>query len=146
MKNKKIGRPRSKNPMVHTAIVLPTELLDRLKKNAKANGVGLSAEIRLRLAADDLMHMPLKDPETSNLLHAIRHLSDFLAGDVGKRWHENAYAMKAFKAGLAALLARYQPAGDENVHPDAQAVGDPPDVVGRTHARRIAIAGHEDES
>jgi hypothetical protein len=85
------------------------------------------------------------DPDTGNLLAAIKHLSDFLARDLGKRWHQHAYAMAAFKAGVAALLARYQPKGDENLRPDTQVVGDPPDVVGRTHARLIGIAGHEEE-
>ena len=53
--------------------------------------------------------------------------------------------MAAFKAGVADLLARYRPEGDERVRPDTQVVGDPPDAVGRTHARRIGIAGHETE-
>jgi hypothetical protein len=131
--------------MVHTAIVLPSDMLDRLKKDAEAKGVGLSAEIRFRLVVTELMHVSPKDLETNTLLHAIRRLSNYLAQDLGKRWHEHAYAMAAFKAGVAALLARYQPLGDENVRPDAQAVGDPPDALGRTHARRIAIAGHETE-
>jgi hypothetical protein len=53
--------------------------------------------------------------------------------------------MAAFKAGVADFLARYQPEGDERVPPDAQVIGDPPDVVGRTHARLIGIAGREEE-
>jgi hypothetical protein len=144
-KKAKKGRPRSKNPMVHTAVVLPSDLIARLRKDAEAKGLGLSAEIRLRLAAEDLMHARPRDLETKMLLHAIRHLSDFLARDLGKRWHEHPYAMAAFKAGVADLLARYQLEGDESVGPNAQVVGDPPEVVGRTHARRIGIAGHETE-
>jgi hypothetical protein len=35
--------------MVHTAVVLPSELIDQLKKDADASGQGLSAEIRQRL-------------------------------------------------------------------------------------------------
>ena len=38
MKKKKIGRPRSENPMVHTAVVLPAELIARLKADAEAKG------------------------------------------------------------------------------------------------------------
>lgn len=131
--------------MVHTAVVLPPDLIDQLKADAKENGQGMSAEIRDRLRVTYLMQGSRSDAETGNLLHAIRHLSDFLARDVGKRWHEHPYAMAAFKAGLADLLARYRPEGDESVRPDTQVVGDPPDAVGRTHARRIGIAGHEDE-
>jgi len=131
--------------MVHTAVVLPADLIAQLKADAKANGHGMSAEIRARLHATYLMQLSRGDPETGNLLHAIKHLSDFLARDLGKRWHEHPYAMAAFKAGVAALLARYQPEGDESMRPDTLVVGDPPDVVGRTHARLVGIAGHEDE-
>jgi len=144
-KKVKKGRPRSENPMVHTAIVLPADLISKLKADAEAEGRGLSAEIRLQLGATYLMQLSRRDPETGNLLHAIKHLSDFLARDLGKRWHQHPYVMAAFKAGVADLLARYQPGGDERVPPDAEVIGDPPDVVGRTHARRIGIAGHEDE-
>jgi hypothetical protein len=144
-KKVKRGRPRSENPMVHTAVVLPADLISKLKADAEADGRGLSAEIRLRLGATYLMQLSRGDPETGNLLHAIKHLSDFLARDLGKRWHQHPYVMAAFKAGVADLLARYQPEGDERVPPDAEIIGDPPDVVGRTHARRIGIAGHEEE-
>jgi plasmid stability protein len=131
--------------MVHTAVVLPTDLIAQLKADAKKSGRGMSAEIRDRLRATYLMELSRGDPETGNLLHDIRHLSNFLARDYGKRWHQHAYVMAAFKAGLANFLARYQPEGDERVPPDAQDIGDPPDVVGRTLARRIGIAGHEGE-
>jgi hypothetical protein len=129
--------------MVHTAVVLPADLISKLKADGEAEGRGLSAEIRERLGA--LTQLPRRDPETGKLLNAIRYLSDFLARDLGNRWHEHPYAMAAFKAGVADLLARYQPEGDERVRPDTQVVGDPPDVVGRTHARRIRILGHETE-
>jgi hypothetical protein len=144
-KKKKVGRPRSEKPMVHTAVVLPPELIAQLKADAKKSGQGMSAEIRERLRVTYLMELSRGDPETGNLLNAIKHLSDFLARDLGKRWHQHPYVMAAFKAGVADLLARYPPEGDERVPPDAEVIGDPPDVVGRTHARRIGIAGHEDE-
>jgi hypothetical protein len=144
-KKKKVGRPRSEKPMVHTAVVLPPDLIAQLKTDAKKSGQGMSAEIRERLRATYLMELSRGDPETGNLLNAIKHLSDFLARDLGKRWHQHPYAMAAFKAGVAALLARYQPKGDETLRPDTKLIGDPPDVVGRTHARLIGIAGHEEE-
>ena len=113
-KKKEVGRPRSEKPMVHTAVVLPADLISWLKESGKANGLGLSAEIRARLATTYLMLQGTRsDPETYALIHAIRHLSDFLARDLGKRWHEHPYAMAAFKAGVADLLARFQLEGDE---------------------------------
>jgi hypothetical protein len=145
IKKVKKGRPRSENPMVHTAVVLPADLISKLKADAEVEGRGLSAEIRLRLGATYLMQLSRGDPETGNLLHTIKQLSDFLARDLGKRWHQHPYVMAAFKAGVADLLARYQPEGDERVPPDAEVIGDPPDVVGRTHARRIGIADEDED-
>ena len=52
IKQRKKGRPRSENPMVHTAVVLPRDLLEQLRKDAEASGRGLSTEIRQRLQAD----------------------------------------------------------------------------------------------
>jgi hypothetical protein len=148
IKKKKVGRPRSEKPMVHTAVVLPPDLIAQLKADAEKNGHGMSAEIRLRLRLTYLMELSRGDTETGNLLHAIKHLSDLLARDLGKRWHQHPYAMVAFKAGVMEFLARYQPEGEANKHPGAAKSGgtnDPAEVVGRTHARLIGIAGHETE-
>ena|SRR5258708_4832089 len=137
------GRPRSDNPMMHTAVVLPRELLERLKKDAELSDKGLSTEIRQRLQLTyDLESLP-RDPETADFVDAIKSLADNLAGDLGESWHQNRYALKAFKAGVAAFLDQYQPEGDETTRPDTRVVGernDPPDVVGRTHARLIWVA------
>jgi hypothetical protein len=147
IKQRKKGRPRSENPMVHTAVVLPRDLLERLRKEAERRDHGLSTEIRERLRVyeqdRDLEILKQRDHETKDLLEAIKLLADNLAGDLGKKWHENPYALAAFKAGVAAFLAPYQPKGDAIARPDTRVVGepdDPPDVVGRTHARLISIA------
>jgi hypothetical protein len=144
----KKGRPRSENPMVHTAVVLPRDLLERLKRDAKAEGRGLSTEIRrvLQLILD-LKGVVLRDEVTADMLDSIKLLADNLAGDLGVYWHEHPYALAAFKAGVAAFLAQYQLPGDASARPDTRVVGepnDPPDVVGRTHARAIWIAKRGD--
>ena len=109
MKKRKKGRPPSENPMVHTAVVLPRDLLGRLKRDAEASDRGLSTEIRQRLQLTyDLEGLP-RDRETNDLVEAIKTLADNLAGDLGKKWYQNAYALAAFKAGVAAFLAQYQP-------------------------------------
>lgn len=141
-KQKKSGRPRVENPMVHTAVVLPPELVARLKADADAKNQGLSAEIRQRLQLTYLWQGSPNELETNNLLTAIRKLADVLARGLGTRWYEHSYALAAFKAGVAALLSRYLPEGDERVRPDSESAGgpdDPPDVVGRTYARLIEI-------
>jgi hypothetical protein len=150
IEKRKKGRPRSGNPMVHTSVVLPRHVLEWLRVDAEKSGQGLSTEIRQRLEAPYVfkVSLPPDDPETGKLVKAINKLAEFLARDLGKTWHEHPYALAAFKAGVAALLARYHPEGDETVRPDTQVAGepdDPPDVVGRTHARRIVIANHESE-
>jgi hypothetical protein len=130
--------------MVHTAIALPRDLLDRLKGDAAASGQGLSTEIRRRLQqVDDRMAIQRKSgPETSDLIDMTEALAANLADDLGAKWHEDAYALAAFKAGLVAILAQYKPDGDASVRPGVGAFGfgelnDPPDVVGRMHAKWI---------
>jgi hypothetical protein len=132
--------------MVHTAIMLPRDLLERIRKSAERAHHGLSAEIRLVLQVHYLLTIPF-DPKTSQLLDAIKTLSEKLDRDIGTKWHENAYAWAAFKAGVEAFLARNRPDGDESVRPGTPFAGepnDPPDVVGRTHARIIGNIGKDD--
>lgn len=136
IKQRKLGRPRSKNPMVHTAVVLPQDLLQRLKGDAERAERGLSTEIRERLSSGYNLEGPPSDPETNELVERIKSLADNLARDLGKKWHESSYAILAFKAGLAAFLAPYVPEGNEGAR-DIAGHSDDPLAVGRTHARLI---------
>jgi hypothetical protein len=150
IKQRKRGRPRSEQAMVHTAVVLPRGLLDDLRRDAAAHNHGVSAEIRAQLELYDLARQrrASSDVETKQLLSAIKLLSEFLARDMGAKWHQHPYALAAFKAGVEALLARYHLDGDERIRPDRQGAGkpdDPPEIVGRTHARRIQIERHHHE-
>ena len=148
-KQVKKGRPPSENPMVHTAVMLPRDLLERLKMDAERHGIGLSALIRRHLNLVYWQEGSPVDAETRSLLGAFTQLAHFIARDVGKKWHEHAYSLSAFKAGVASLLARYQPDGDESFRPDTVGVGqasDPPDVIGRTHARHVQIADREEDT
>lgn len=134
--------------MVHTAIVLPRELLDEVKAEASRNRHSVSAEIRTCLQLSYFLKATPYDPKTTGLLRCIQHLADKLASDLGMKWSEHPYALAAFKAGVAAFLAQYQPEGDANARPDTQVGGehdDPPEAIGRTHARLILSArGSED--
>jgi hypothetical protein len=123
--------------MMHTAVVLPPDLIERLKKDAKASGRGLSGEIRERLQRT----YQAEDPETNRFLRAVTTLGNYLERDLGIKWHLDAYALAAFKAGIATLLTRYLTDGNERVRPGWEEgdPDDPPDVVGRTHARRIEM-------
>jgi len=121
--------------MVHTAVVLPKELLEQLRTNAEAAEHGLSTEIRERLY---FAHSLQVDPVTRDLIRLIKNLADGLAEDLGKKWSEHPYALAAFKAGVTEYLAQYHPKGDASVRPDNRVFGepdDPPEAVGRTLAR-----------
>jgi hypothetical protein len=151
----KRGRPRSENPMVHTAVALPRDMLERLKRDAEAAGHGLSTEIRVRLGT------PERDRQTLELLDAIALLAVYVKDDLAKEWHEHAYTFAAFTAGVNALLAYYQPEGDEKEPPDEihlqlrrlgysdrwEAIenDDSPETIGRTYARLVRLALREDD-
>jgi hypothetical protein len=135
--------------MVHTAIVLPRELLERLRTDAEASHKGLSSEIRERLKLTYALGGVRSDPETDDLLAAIKLLADNLARDLGKKWHQHRYVLKAFTDGVAEFLSRYtiMTEGDENGPPNTPLADeplDPPGAVGRTHARLITIGTHRD--
>jgi hypothetical protein len=146
------GRPRSENPMIHTAVVLPQDLLNRLKEDAAASGHGLSTEIRQRLQvgypARGLVEPA--DPETNELLNKMDELSANLARSYGKKWHQHPYVLKAFKAGVDKLVAQYHPEGDEKVPPNIKGPPldhDPPDIVGRIFAGltgpKLSLPAHD---
>jgi hypothetical protein len=136
---RKKGRPQSEKRMVHTGVLLPQSLLERLRRDAEASDGGLSAQIRQRLQLTyDLEGLP-RDPETSDLVECIKSLANNLARDLGKKWHESRYALAAFKGGLATFLTPYAPEGDEGVR-DIAGHSDNPETVGRTHARLIMAA------
>jgi hypothetical protein len=88
--------------MVHTAVVLPRNLLDRLRSDAERSGQGLSTEIRQRLTMA-CFGEAARDRETTEFIDFIQLLADSLARDVGK-WHESENAKAAFVAGLLEFL------------------------------------------
>jgi hypothetical protein len=121
--------------MVHTAVVLPPDLLEQLKKDGEAAGQGISTEIRERLRATYLMQNS-RDPGTENLLNAIRVLAVSIERHYRKKWHEDPEALEAFKTAVQDLLARVVVVARD---PDAAPAGPnaSPDAVGHTLARQI---------
>jgi hypothetical protein len=150
MVNTKKGRPPSDNPMVHTAVMLPSDLSRRLKKDGEASGRGLSGEIRHRLEESYDPKRSL-DADTAILLSCIGRLADEIAKDdhMGgqRQWYEHPQALSAFKAGVDTLITRYQakerprPPRSKSAEPSEplkqEEPTDPPEVIGRTYARRI---------
>ncbi len=137
----KKGRPRSENPMAHTAVLLPQDLFGRLRKDAERSGRGLSAEIRQRLQFTDGL-----DPETLDLIEDIKSLADSLARDLLVPWHKTEFALDAFKAGITKFLGQYKVVGNAADTPFTGYPDDAPsDVIGQTHARLI-LARRGDDS
>ena len=81
--------------MVHTAVVLPRDLLKRLKADGERSDRGLSAEIRQRLLVTYDSAAPPRDPQLTELIEYIETLADNLARDLGKKWHQSKYARAA---------------------------------------------------
>lgn len=127
--------------MVHTAVVVPAPLRDRLISDGQGSGRGLSGEIRQRLQMLDGL-----DHQTRKLVENTIKLTNSLARDLGTQWHEHDFARRALKAGFGVLLDQYAPERERATdapytgHPDDA----PYDVIGQTHAR-IILRGHQGE-
>jgi hypothetical protein len=104
--------------MLQSAIRLPKDLHDRLKKAGGERGMG--EEIRRRLEASFESERLPEDPTTHELLQAISTVADELTDDFG-RWSENAFAFEVLKTCVDMLLALYQPKGEPiaNSKPDS---------------------------
>lgn len=138
-KQRKTGRPRAEKPMMHTAVMLPQSLLDRLKSDAQTSARGLSGEIRHRLEM-----LQGLDLHTTKLVENTIKLADKLARDLGRPWHEHEFTRKALQAGFAVFLG-YDPDGEGHAAPYTGHPHDAPhDVVGQTHAR-IILMGQQGE-
>ena len=61
----------------------------------------------------------MRSGETEDLIEMTAGLAVRLREDLGAKWHEHAYALAAFKAGVVAFLAQYKPEGDASVRPDS---------------------------
>jgi len=110
---------------------LPRDLHDRLKKAGGARG--LTAQIRQRVERS-FTPGPF-DAKTGQLLAGVSHIADALALD--GNWHEDPYLFQVLKAGVLALLSRFEPVGDPaKRHPTSSYVlfspeDDPADTAGR---------------
>jgi hypothetical protein len=91
---------------VHTAVVLPPEMLEALRSSEG----GISDEIRRRLTLT--FEQDALDPVTRELQQAIAHVAATLRKDCDGPWHTSAYAYAAFNAAVTQRLKGYAPAGD----------------------------------
>jgi hypothetical protein len=120
--------------MVHTAVVLPPEMLAELRKQGALHGRTMSQEIRERLAGS--LFEETRDDKTKQLEGEIVQLAAEVLHDFKTHWHAEPRAHKAFLAAVADQIGSYEPPPTPaSGSPDVNDL-DPPDVIGRALARR----------
>jgi len=117
-------KKKTEDAMVQSAVWLPRDLHQRLKRAGGEGGMG--EEIRARLAASFEAEKPPANPKTRELLDAIAFVADKADLHYGN-WSEDAFAFAVLKASVDLLLAANQPKGEAiqkaNPNPDPDASG-----------------------
>jgi len=135
---KKRKSTRETQNMVQTALWLPRDVHERLKKEGGERGLG--EEIRRLIG--EAMDERSPDEITDELLDQIKDIARDLSID-GPLW-TNRDAFEAFRAAIIVLLESHQPPSDANREAAAKlkaAYGDEkPEVIGRILARRAIYA------
>jgi hypothetical protein len=127
-------RRRQGEPGIHTAVVLPREMLDQLRESGRERGRGVSEEIRNRLGGsllDDTL-----DQTTRLFTGEILELAREVRRDCGAEWHADVNAHEVFSGAVADQLASHKPTATSAAA--ASGTTTPPDdpaVVGRAIAR-----------
>jgi hypothetical protein len=96
---------RETKNMVQTALWLPRDVHERLKKTGGERGLG--EEIRRRLQTSFKVEAARRDPITRELLDEIQEIAAVLADD--EQWYANRFAFDVFGAAINELLLSYRP-------------------------------------
>jgi hypothetical protein len=123
----------SDKAMVHTAVVLPAEMLAELREWGARHGRTMSQEIRERLAGS--LFEETRDAKTKQLEAEIVQLAFEVLHDFKAHWHAEPRAHKAFLAAVADQIGSYEPPPTPTSG-SPEDLSDPPDVIGRALARR----------
>ena len=102
-----------------TAVRLPRDLYQRLKRVGGERGMG--EEIRRRLELSFEAEKAPKNPKTQELLDAIAYVVGETAACCGN-WFEDAYAFEVLKTSVESFLAAAQPKGEVVINPDRAAL------------------------
>jgi len=100
---------KSSDEMTHSAVRLPRDLLERLKRAGGERGMG--EEIRRRLEASFEAEKTPSNPKTRELLEAISSFAEETNAYYGS-WSEDAFAFRVLKACVDMLLTSLEPKGD----------------------------------
>jgi hypothetical protein len=113
---------------IHTAVVLPPDVLDQLRRSE----LGVSEEIRRRVALtleDDAYDAP-----TRELVRGIMRLAAEVERETGCAWHDHSGAHLAFRQAILSRLARLKPKQGPitfGERPHQTGPGDDPQIIGQ---------------
>ena len=107
---KKRKSTRETQNMVQTALWLPRDMHERLKKAGGRRGMGEEIRVLLEQAMDAADAAQSPDEITDELLALIKDIADHLLEKEG--WHADRFAFDVFKAAINTLLSSRQPSGD----------------------------------
>lgn len=129
---------RETKNMIQTALWLPRDTHEQLKKAGGERGLGEEIRRRIQIA----FSAATGDRYTDKLLDQIKEIARELSRD--EPWYANRYTFDVFKAAIDALLLSHLPSGEakQETKANLQAVyGDEkPENIGRIIARVISIA------
>jgi hypothetical protein len=137
---KKRKSTRETKSMIQTALWLPRDMHEKLKKDGGERGLG--EEIRRRLQyAFDAAETP-SDEVTDEVLNQIKDIFRDVSRD--EPWHANRFAYDVTKAAINALLSNHQPSNEgkpeTKAHLQAVYGEEKPENIGRMIARLAIIA------
>lgn len=131
---------RETKNMIQTALWLPRDMHEELKKAGGRRGLGEEIRSKLQIALD--IALVPGDHTTDELLEQIKDIARDLSRD--EPWYANRFVFDVFKAAIDALLLSHRP--DSEAKPEAkdhlQAVygGENPETIGRIIARAAIYA------
>lgn len=134
---------RETKNMVQTALWLPRDMHEVLKKAGGERGLGeeIRRKLQIALEAADAALMP-GDDTTSELLDQIKDIARDLSR--GEPWYANRFTFDVFKAAVEALLLELQPRTEANpetkAHLQAAYRAEKPEDIGLLMARAAIIA------
>lgn len=130
--------------MIQTAVWLPRDMHEQLKKAGGERGLGEEIRRRLEHAQEHALaalEAP-RDDITDELLAQIRDITRDVSCD--EPWHTNRFTFDVIKAAVNALVSSHQPSSDAKpetiAHLEAVYGDKNPEIIGRIIARAAIFA------
>jgi hypothetical protein len=123
-------KPKSQRG-VHTAVVLPPDMLERLRQSER----GVSEEIRRRLT--ESFEAERHDQQTRDLQYAVAWMAEELARQANGAWHTTRKGREALAAAIQTWLELNMPKASGTVAVSDLFGPDDPPTLGRSIARHF---------